>query len=78
LGKTLGSDRHKALVSLLVRKREALGMTQSELATRLGQYQSFDARLESGERRVDVVEFIELAEILKFDPGKAIRELSRR
>jgi transcriptional regulator with XRE-family HTH domain len=48
------------------------------LAQRLGEYQSFVARLESGQRRVDVVEFIALSEILGFDPAKFIRHLSKK
>jgi transcriptional regulator with XRE-family HTH domain len=72
LAKTLGSRRHKALIALLIERREALGMTQTQLADRLGEYQSFVARLESGQRRVDVVEFLELAEVLGFDAGKAL------
>jgi DNA-binding XRE family transcriptional regulator len=75
LGKTLGSARHKALIELLIAKREAAGMTQAELAKKLGEYQSFVARLESGQRRVDVVEFLELADILEFDAAKALRSL---
>jgi transcriptional regulator with XRE-family HTH domain len=66
--KTLGTERHKALIALLVERREAAGLTQAELAAKLGEYQSFVARLESGQRRVDVVELIELSEILNFDP----------
>ncbi|MER8862428.1 helix-turn-helix domain-containing protein [Mesorhizobium sp. M0751] len=73
---TLGTNRHKALIALLIKKREAAGLTQVELATRLGQYQSFVARLESGQRRVDVVEFINLAEILGFSAPSAIKKLS--
>jgi transcriptional regulator with XRE-family HTH domain len=42
-------------------------MTQANLAGRIGQYQSYVARLESGQRRIDVVEFLELAEALGFD-----------
>lgn len=76
MGKTLGSARHKALVDLIVTKREAAGLTQAQLAEKLGEYQSFVARLESGQRRIDVVEFLELAVILAFDPAKAIKVLA--
>jgi hypothetical protein len=47
-------------------------MTQMQLASRLGEYQSFVTRLESGQRRVDVVEFLELADVMGFDPGKVL------
>ena len=43
------------------------GLTQTELAERLDEYQSWVARLESGQRRVDVVEFERLAEVLNFE-----------
>ncbi|MEA2885111.1 MAG: hypothetical protein QOH32_4367 [Bradyrhizobium sp.] len=72
LDKTLRSRRHKALIALLIERREATGMTQTELADRLGEYQSFVARLESGQRRVDVVEFLKLTEVLGLDPGKVL------
>lgn len=75
--KTLGTERHKALIALLIEKREAAGLTQSDLAAKLGEYQSFVARLESGQRRVDVVEFLELAELLGFNPVDAIQVLSK-
>jgi hypothetical protein len=35
------------------------------------------ARLESGQRRVDVVEFLEFAEILDFDPVAVLKRLKR-
>jgi transcriptional regulator with XRE-family HTH domain len=77
LNKTLGSKRHRALVDLVIEWREISGMTQTELAARLSEHQSFVARLESGQRRVDVVEFLELAEALGFDPAKAISGLKK-
>lgn len=77
MGKTLGTPRQRALIDLIIERREAAGMTQAELARRLGEYQSFVARLESGQRRVDVVEFIALAEVLRFDAANAIRILRK-
>lgn len=47
-------------------------MSQAELAGRIGEYQSYVARLESGQRRIDVVEFLEIAEALGFDPARAL------
>ncbi len=78
MGKTLQSPRHKALIEMLVAKREAVNLTQADLAEQLGEYQSFVARLESGQRRVDVVEFIRIAEVLKFNPAKAVSVLQTK
>ena len=75
MGKTLGSVRHKLLVDLIVWEREAAGLTQAQLAEKLGEYQSFVARLESRQRRIDVVEFIEIARVLNFDAAKALKKL---
>ena len=73
LGKTLGSAPHKALVDLLITKREAVGMTQTELADELGEYQSFVDRLESGQRRIDIVEIIDLSKPISFDAVRAFK-----
>ncbi len=75
--KTLGTKRHQALIALLIEKREAKGLTQTDLAAKLGEYQSFVARLESGQRRVDVIEFLELSEILGFDPLQALSTIAK-
>ena len=77
MGKTLGSARHKALVDLIITRRETAGLTQAQLAEKLGEYQSFVARLESGQRRIDVIEFLDLASTLGFDPAKTIRLIGR-
>lgn len=75
--KTLGTKQHKMLIAILIAKREASGMTQTELAENLGEYQSFVARLESGERRVDVIELIQLARVLNFDAAAVVREVGK-
>jgi transcriptional regulator with XRE-family HTH domain len=75
--KTLTTKRHKALIELLIKYREKAGATQTELAERLGEYQSFIARLESGQRRLDVVEFLRLAKILGFDELDVLKQIKR-
>ena len=67
MSKTLGTTRHNALIAFLTAKRHAAGMSQTELAKALGEYQSYVARMESGQRRVDVIEYENLAQILNFD-----------
>jgi transcriptional regulator with XRE-family HTH domain len=43
-------------------------MTQRDLAARLRRPHSFIGRIEAGERRIDVIEFIEIARVLGADP----------
>jgi transcriptional regulator with XRE-family HTH domain len=70
LATTLKSKRHRILIALLIERRKVAGLTQAQLADRLGKSRSFIARLESGQRRVYVVELLELAKVLGFDAGK--------
>jgi transcriptional regulator with XRE-family HTH domain len=55
--------------------RKKSGLTQAEVAQRLGQYQSYVARVESGQRRIDVIEFLDLAEAIGFDPQRVMKRL---
>jgi hypothetical protein len=52
-------------------------MTQHELAAKMGRYQSFVTAVETGQHRVAVVEPIDFAEALEFDPCAAIRRVAR-
>jgi len=47
-------------------------LTQTELAKRLGRSQSIVAALKAGGRRIDLVELLDLADILKFDIHKLV------
>ena len=64
MAKTIRSSGHHALCDALVAARRAAGLTQADLARRLHAHQSLVARIESGERRVDVVELVVLARAL--------------
>lgn len=75
LRKTLRSRGHKTLIGVLVAAREKAGMTQRELAARIRRPHSFVGRMEAGERRVDVVEFIEIARALGADPKEMFDRL---
>ncbi|KFE34104.1 XRE family transcriptional regulator [Thioclava atlantica] len=61
LPKTIRSAGQLALIQLLVDERKRAGLTQADLALRLRCHQSLVARIESGERRIDVVELVILS-----------------
>lgn len=75
--KTLNSPRHKALCAYLIGQREAAGLTQQQVAEAIGRYQSFVARVESGQKVLDVVELLDFAEVIGFNPRDAVSELLR-
>lgn len=73
--KSLRSPAHVRLLELLLAAREKAGLTQQQLADRLGKPQSFISKYEGGERRIDVIEFIAIADALDMDASRAIREI---
>ena len=60
---------------LLIDARKASDLTQAEVASTLKRPQSFVAKYEKGERRLDVVEFLEVAKAIGIDPIDLIRQL---
>lgn len=75
LRKTLRSRGHQTLIQILIEAREKAGMTQRDLAARIKRPHSFVGRMEGGERRVDVIEFIEIAKVLGADPKELFGRL---
>ena len=75
LRKTLRTRGHKALIAILVAARKKTGMTQRDLAGRIKRPRSFVGRMEAGERRIDVIEFIEIARALEGDPKELFGKL---
>ena len=63
---------------MLANARLEAGFTQVGLAERLGRPQSFVSKFERGERRLDVVEFLEIAHALRLDPRKVLHEIDRQ
>ena len=76
--KSAFTDAYASLLEILVAARKDAGVTQVELALRLGRPQPFVSYFERGERRIDVVEFIAIAEALGADPEALFSELRRR
>ena len=59
--------RYREVIGKLIEARKAAGMSQAALAVRLNRHQQFVSRYETGERRLDVVEFVDIARALRCD-----------
>ena len=57
----------------LVNARKSAGITQNELSAQISRPQSFVAKYETGERRLDAAEYVEIARILGADPYQLLR-----
>lgn len=66
---------YESLQKALVEARQSKGLTQTEIAVRLGKPQSFVSKYESGERRLDVVEFIEVCQVLSIKPHSILNKI---
>ena len=75
MARTLSSARQTRLAELIIGYREAAGLTQADVAKALGRHQPFISNIEAGQRRIDIVELIDLADAIGFDPHKLIEEL---
>ena len=71
------TDAQKRFRELLVEARKDADLTQAELSLRLNRPQSFVSKYERGERRLDVVEFGEVARALGIDPVNFLARLYR-
>jgi transcriptional regulator with XRE-family HTH domain len=78
MSKSVFTDSYKALLDLLIATRKRAGVTQVELANRLGRPQPFVSYIERGERRIDVIEFIVIARALSVDPHQLFADLIER
>jgi transcriptional regulator with XRE-family HTH domain len=73
--KSTSSDAYERFQEMLVEARRKSGLSQQEVADRLGRPQTYISKCELGTRRVDVVEFLEMADALGFDPASFIKKL---
>lgn len=71
--KSVHSEQYKKVLDWLISARKDAGLTQQQVADQLGKPQSFVAKYEGGERRLDIVEFVEISRVLGVDPKEAIR-----
>ena len=71
--KTLHSPDYARFLALLRQSRKDAGIVQQDLADKLGKPQSFVAKIERGERRIDVIEFVAIARAIGSDPVRLLK-----
>ncbi len=78
MAKLLHAQEYEHFRSLLAATRAKCKLTQADVSARLGRPQSFVSKYESGERRLDVVEFIQLSMALEVEPQTIICQVQIR
>lgn len=66
--KSVFTDAYASAIAVLVALRKERGVSQVELASRLGKTQQFVSAMERSERRLDIIEFYAVARALGADP----------
>ncbi|WP_312950470.1 helix-turn-helix transcriptional regulator [Superficieibacter sp.] len=69
------SDEYQLVIKILRNARRERGLTQAAVASQLGKKQSFVAKVEGGERRLDIVEFVHICRLLAIDPCVILNEM---
>ncbi len=75
MSKSVFSEKYNRFRKLLIKARHLAELTQSELSVKLSRPQSYVSKYERGERRLDLIEFLELAKALQIEPTAFINTL---
>lgn len=75
MAKSIYSERQERLCAVLRAARKQAGLSQIQLAKRLGTYKSYVSKYETGDRRLDVIEFLAVADALGVPPGKLLAKV---
>ena len=67
---------YRRFCRMLVEEWQKAGLSQQVVADRLGKPQTYVSKCERGERRLDVVEFLKVAEAIGFNPARFIARLA--
>ncbi|AIP59713.1 XRE family transcriptional regulator [Burkholderia pseudomallei] len=74
----LHEPRYQRIAALLTELRKARGLLQQDVADRIGRPQGFVSKVESGSRRLDVIELLDFLHALEADPHEFIDRLIER
>ena len=71
-------DKYGLLQQMLIDARLQAGLKQADVAAQLGKPQSYVSKIERGERGMDVIEFLEIAQAIGFEPLAFLDEFIKR
>jgi transcriptional regulator with XRE-family HTH domain len=70
--KSIYPKQHTALRDFWINRIKELNLSQAELAKKLNVLQSLIGKIETGDRRLDIIEMIDYAQALEIDPHTVI------
>lgn len=74
----LDRQKYEYLRSELRKSRLSFNLLQSDLAKLIGKPQSYISKVESGERNLDIIEFVAYCKGLGLEPSKLLKKLVDR
>ncbi|MDG6882160.1 transcriptional regulator, y4mF family [Phocoenobacter uteri] len=77
LRSSIHSYEQQWLRELFTDQRKQLGLSQRALAEKMGVVYSLIGKIETGDRRLDIIEFIQYCEVLELDPKNIIDKLTQ-
>ncbi|MBC8206879.1 MAG: helix-turn-helix transcriptional regulator [Kiritimatiellales bacterium] len=72
MNKTIHSKEYSELLKWLRAQRKQQGLTMRELGEKLGVIHSWVGKIEQGERRLDIIEYLRLCNALQIDPNEGL------
>lgn len=75
MAKSVYSRESKILAEFLANARKRAGLLQAEVAQKMSNDQTIISKIESGQRRIDVVEFHDYAKAIGHDPAEFFGDL---
>ncbi|MFZ7171770.1 helix-turn-helix domain-containing protein [Avibacterium avium] len=75
---SIHAEEQQFLRQLFITQRQALGLSQRALAERLGVIYSLIGKIETGDRRLDIIEFVEYCQALELEPSEVLKKIQQQ
>lgn len=76
--KTIHTEEYVKLIDALCSERKRLGLSQAEVSRALGMSQSEISKIETNERRIDILEFKELLQVYRIQDSLKLQALVKK